>query len=80
MKYKLKEHMVLLSVILAYVLLAGSITLSCFLNWSVPGIVLVVLSALACAFLTYSFVYDLKLFIKKKKEAQEKENNDLRGE
>ena len=80
MKYKLKEHMILLCVVLAYLLFAASITMAHFLEWSITGIVLVVLSVLACGFLTYSFVYDLKTFLKKKKEAKEKEGNELRGE
>lgn len=78
MKYKLREHMVLLLALVAYVMLAASITLSYFLSWSIVGIILIIIAALACGFLTYAFIYDLKTFLKEKK-AKEKED-DGKGE
>lgn len=81
MKYKLKEHMVLVAAALAYVLLAASLTLSYYIHWSIVGIILIILCVLACGFLTYAFVFDLRLFLKNKKEAEAKEkDNDVRRE
>ena len=76
MKYKLREHMVLLAMILAYFLLGASITLSYFIDWAITGIVLIILAVLACGFLTYAFVYDLLTFLKNKKKQEEEKGDD----
>lgn len=75
--YKLREHMSLVAMLSAYVLLAAAIVVAFFLEWHIAGIVLVVLAVLACGFLTYAFVFDLRTFLKEgKKESKEDGKND----
>lgn len=68
MKYNLKEHPYIFMLLAALILLAGSIVLAYFYNWSIYSIIAIVIAGLGSAFLLYSFIYDLILFKKNKKE------------
>ncbi len=68
MKYKLKEHLIVLLFAVSIVLLIGCIVIASLLEWDVYAIVLVVIACAAVGFLTYAFVYDLLEFNKQKKE------------
>lgn len=68
MKYNLKEHPHIFMVLVALVLVGCSITIAALYDWSIFAIIAIVISGLVFLVLTYTFLKDLFLFLKQKKE------------
>lgn len=68
MKYDLKEHPYLLLSLAALFMAVVSFVVAYLYNWSVYALVAVGISGVGFLILFGSFIYDLVLFRKKKKE------------
>lgn len=76
MKYSFKDRPYLFLALIALFMLIVSICITAMYDWSIYGIIAIIISGLGFLVLLFSFIYDLLTFNKEKNKNSKKEDKN----